>query len=242
MTEDIQNKMKEDVRTYEDLGNLIGLCLDNFEIVILPKLPVNKTTEKELPKEADLKINLPKIIQTFVESSDETMILRDFRKSKAEKEDAEKEDDFSDLFDHCLQSYKETKHTSLEKEKNPEVVKNSSIRRKTLSKSVLENNFRKNLKNETFKRNATNGKVKERSRDDCKNIASFSSQLRQVTSDSVQHFENKQNKTEKENKDPAVNTQKKNNMKKSALKNTLRSEGPSKRLERSLPKKRLLGQ
>ena len=61
MTEDIQNKMKEDVRTYEDLGNLIGLCLDNFEIVILPKLPVNKTTEKELPKEADLKINLPKI-------------------------------------------------------------------------------------------------------------------------------------------------------------------------------------
>ena len=158
MTEDIQNKMKEDVRTYEDLGNLIGLCLDNFEIVILPKLPVNKTTEKELPKEADLKINLPKIIQTFVESSDETMILRDFRKSKAEKEDAEKEDDFSDLFDHCLQSYKETKHTSLEKEKNPEVVKNSSIRRKTLSKSVLENNFRKNLKNETFKRNATNGK------------------------------------------------------------------------------------
>ena len=42
MSVDIQERMKQDIQSFEDLGTLIEQCLDNFQNVIQPKIPKTK--------------------------------------------------------------------------------------------------------------------------------------------------------------------------------------------------------
>lgn len=223
--------MKEDVKSFEELGNLIGLCLDNFENVILPKLP--RRQGKEISNDVESKKIPPKsfLAIDFQESSDEKKLLRDFVQAKTGKETAEKEVYFENLFDHCLESYEKLEQVSVLNNTKEKTLKGSSddkpnlkeIRR-SLSRNVLEKNFRLHLKSELEKKKADEGQAEK---------------VWETNFAFTQHFENKQHKTDNKNKDLAVNTQKEN---------TITNVEPrlgslkKKQLERSLPRKRLLGQ
>ena len=97
---DTENNMKEDVETFEELSNLIGHCLDNFENVILPELQRRKGKEISNNEEPKKILSID-----FQESMDEKKFLRDFVRAKTGKGIAEKEVHFEELFDHCLESF-----------------------------------------------------------------------------------------------------------------------------------------
>ena len=140
MIVDIQEKMKQDVNSFEDLGTLIEHCLDNFDNVILPRLPKTKVQVEpnEVPKDKK-----PLTFKTE-ESFDEKMFLRDFSKSKGWKKEGNV--DFSDLFDHCLNSYKKPKLSS-------------TIKQKASSESRKEEERVRDLDREGFVRNRTWGSL-----------------------------------------------------------------------------------
>ena len=224
--------MKEDVKSFEELGNLIGLCLDNFENVILPKLP--RGTGKEISNDVEPKKIPAKSILAidFQESSDEKKFLRDFVQAKAGKETAEKEVHFENLFDHFLESYEKLEQISVMNNTKEETLKDSSDDkpnlkeiRKSLSRNVLEKNFRLHLKSELKMRRSDDGQAEK---------------VWETKFAFTQHFENKQHKTDNKNKDLAVNTEKENTIKN--VEPRLGSMKKKKQLERSLPRKRLLGQ
>ena len=114
MSVNIQIKMEKEVKSFNELGDMFLLCLNNFENVIQPKLPKNKI--EDLPRDAEVPLNLAKIDPTlnFKESFDEILFLRDFSKSKAGKESAKPEDNFNELFNHCLDSYEKQRIKSQE--------------------------------------------------------------------------------------------------------------------------------
>ena len=230
MRPDIENKMKEDVNTFQELGNLIGLCLDNFENVILPQLPRSKV--KIVSNDVEPKKNLPKSILAinFEESSDEKKFLKDFARAKTGKEV-----NFGNLFDDCLRNYKAPDPRTKSKEMKEETLKSSpenlhevkkSEGRKSLSKRVLEKNFRLHLMN----RKADGEKVDEEVGEE--------KEGRVTSLGFTQHFQNKQHKTDHKNKDVAVNSKKENTIKNREP----RLGSAKKQLERSQSKKRLLGQ
>ena len=244
MTFDIQEKMKQDVQSFEDLGTLIGHCLDNFENVILPKLP--KTKVKVEPKD---KVAKKPLIFNTEESFDEKMFLRDLSKSKGGKEEVNV--DFSDLFDHCLSSYKKQKLSSTMKQtasseslkqersqderKNPKEFKAfaSSLaqqfkNRRDMADNVLDRNFRHQRQLQH----------KLQSKNEKKDIKTQN----QDTSDAFSDFENKQNKRDNKKKDAAVSSEKENKIKKSELENRIRSTRKTQPLQKTMQRKRLLGQ
>ena len=247
MSVDIQDKMKQDIQSFEDLGTLIEQCLDNFETAILPKLP--KTKVKVAPIDGGLKdkvLKRPLTLNTE-ESFEEKMFLRDFSKSKGEKE---KENvDFSDLFDHCLNSYKKQKlsltmkqtpspeslkqEKSQDERKNPEEFKAfaSSFtqqfkNRRDLSDIVLDRKFRRQLQ------------LKLHSENQRKDFTTRNPE----TSGAFSDFENKQNKRENKKKDAVVSSEKENKIKKSELENRIRSTRKTQPLQKTMQRKRLLGQ
>ena len=246
MSVDIQDKMKQDIQSFEDLGTLIVQCLDNFENTIQPKLP--KTKVKVAPIDGGLKDKVVKRPFTFntEESSEEKMFLRDFSKSKGENE--ERNVGFSELFDHCLNSYKKQKlsltmkqtespeslkqEKSQDERKNPEEFKAfaSSFQqfknRRDLSDIVLDRKFKHQLKlklhSEKQKKDFTTRNPK--------------------TSDAFSDFEDKQNKRENKKKDAVLSSEKENKIKKSELENRIRSTRKTQPLQKTMQRKRLLGQ
>ena len=113
--------MKEDVETFEELSNLIGNCLDNYENVILPEL------QRRKGKEISNNVEPKKILSIdSQESSDEKKFLRDFVRAKTGKEIAEKEVHFEELFDHCLESYKNLDQRSVMKDTDEQTLNDLS--------------------------------------------------------------------------------------------------------------------
>ena len=139
---------------------------------------------------------------------------------------------FENLFDHFLESYEKLEQISVMNNTKEETLKGSSDDkpnlkeiRKSLSRNVLEKNFRLHLKSELKMR-----------RDDERQAE----KVWETKFAFTQHFENKQHKTDNKNKDLAVNTEKENTIKN--VEPRLGSMKKKKQLERSLPRKRLLGQ
>ena len=236
MIVDIQEKMKQDVKSFEDLGTLIEHCLDNFENVILPKLPKTKV---QVEQNAGPKDKKPLTFKTE-ECFDEKKFLRDFSKSKGGKEEGNV--DFSELFDHCLNSYKKHKLNSTIKQrassksrkeeersqderKNPKEFKAfassfalRSKNRRDLSDNVLDRNFRHQLQHKLHSKN----------------------QKRDINiQNPAWDYENKQNKK----KDAAVRSEKEENkIKKSEMENRISCTRKTQPLQRTMQRKRLLGQ
>ena len=250
MSVDIQERMKQDIQSFEDLGTLIEQCLDNFQNVILPKLSKTKIKVAQKDGVSKEKVVLKRPLNFNTEESfEERMFLRDFSKSKGRKE--EENVDLSDLFDHCLNSYKKQKRSSTVKKttsseslkqersqdegKNPEEFKafaTSLARqfkaRRDLSDNVLDRNFRHQLQHQ-HKLHSENQK-------------NFHETQNRPISDTFSDFENKQNKRENKKKDAAVSSEKENKIKKSMLENRIRSRRKTQPLQKTMQRKRLLGQ
>ena len=151
MTVDIQEKIKQDVKSFEDLGTLIEHCLDNFENVILPNL--TKTKVKVEPTDEAPKDQVAKkpLIFNTEESFEEKTFLKNFSKGGKAEENV----DFSDLFDLCLNSASSVslkQERSQDERKNPEEFKafasssaQQSRNRRDLTDNVLDRNFRHQL-------------------------------------------------------------------------------------------------
>ena len=80
MSGNIQIKMQEEVKTFDELGDLVVLCLNNFENNILPKLPTNKIEDLARQRDVEVPFNVAKIDHTlnFRESFEERLFLMDF--------------------------------------------------------------------------------------------------------------------------------------------------------------------
>ena len=239
MTVDIQEKMKQEVNSFEDLGTLIEQCFDNFENLILPKLPKSKVKVEPIDEVSKGKEAKKPFTLNTEESFDEKMFLRDFSKSKVGKEDGNV--DFSDLFDHCLKSYKKPKlkqEGNLKHDRSREdperknhkefktfasSLAQKSRTRRDLSDNVLDRNFRHQLQHKLQSR---------------KQEKDLNTQNPDLTWDAASDFENKQNKQ----KDAAVRSEKENKIKKLEIENRISSTRKTQPLQKTMQRKRLLGQ